>query len=174
MRLEFECAGHRIIADFPIPPENYQDGKQFREWLRLMRVTMQHLFPKAILDSATITAAQAAYTVTSQMGISSPDKEDFKYMIDSHSKYLVREAKKRMHISGPGRPPIWTKETLEKAANKAAARAAKVKYRAPRLQDVAEVLNKRYPSQRPLTGNSLRMLLKRYEVDWKTIKNAHI
>ncbi len=94
------------------------------------------------------------------------DKQEYvREALEHHTGLQVQSTK--------GRPRTWTKEGLEKAVRKASFQARKEKYRVPRLNDVAEILNKRYPDRTRLTGKGLGQMLTRYEISWKEIKNPH-
>ncbi len=96
--------------------------------------------------------------------------ESRKIVTDRLLSLRDQAAKKRLNVQGRGRPAKWSKEKLEAATLKANAYIKKRK--TPNLDEIAKVLNKRYQNNEPLTGNSLRQLLKRYGIDWKTIKRS--
>jgi hypothetical protein len=76
-------------------------------------------------------------------------------------------------VSQKGRPRTWTKDSLHQAIRKASFQIRKERYRAPKLVEVAKVLNKRHPGKMSLNAKSLGQMLKRYEIDWKEIKKPH-
>ncbi len=72
----------------------------------------------------------------------------------------------------PRRKGDWSQEKLFQAVLKAV--AAVPKYSNPTLKKVAEILTRRYSLNPPLTADALRMLLKRYELEWKRLKKQGI
>ena len=106
----------------------------------------------------------------------SVDISKIKEELEVLAKDLITERKTflKEHLylpTGKGRHPRWTKEKLEQATRKAAAQVRKEKYRPPRLSEVAEKINKRYPNMPPLNAKALGQLHKRYAIEWKIIKN---
>jgi hypothetical protein len=72
-----------------------------------------------------------------------------------------------------GRPKEWTTAKLKSAVKKAA-KAARPTLKPGEhltLEHVTIELNKNRSDQKPLTVDALKKLLKRYEVDWMTIKS---
>ncbi len=172
LRVIFKCGERTTSSYLPLPPENYKDGGRFRDWLRLHRETMQQMLPQALLDQAAITAAQAAHTVTSQMGMSTPDRKDVEHMINSHAKFLSQGAKKRMRLRSPGQPSPWTPHELESAVL-LALRPLSAKERT--YEAVVSALQDNDKDDRaPVSKGALRKLLTRMGLDWKRLKGTQI
>jgi hypothetical protein len=76
-------------------------------------------------------------------------------------------------IATRGRPRTWTRDGLRQAVSKASHLIRKEKYRSPTLEDIAKALNRKFPDRMLLSGKSLGQMLKRYEIEWKGIKNPH-
>lgn len=113
-----------------------------------------------------------------------PDRLDLRPFIEqvnaqeaARNKKWITEIVERIGHDGlnvastKGRPRTWTKEGLRQAVGKACLQFRKDKYRAPTLNDVANSLNRKYPDRMKLNAKSLGQILKRYDIDWKEIKN---
>jgi hypothetical protein len=146
-----------------------------------VEAAINKLFQKAIIYAEARAMSLAIDNAEQAKG-----KIDLRESISTLRKRLASEKKAdeqfikalsgldNVHISvGKGRPRTWTKESLEKAVRKASLQVRKEKYRTPTLNDMARDLNKRNPDRVRLTGKALGQMLKRYKVNWKSIKNPH-
>ena len=93
---------------------------------------------------------------------------------DGHFIKILGHLDKIYMPTGKGRPRTWTKAGLEQAVRKASLKFKKDKYRPPTLNDVATSISKNYPDRMPFNAKSLGQMLKRYEIEWKGLKNPQI
>ncbi len=71
-----------------------------------------------------------------------------------------------------GRKADWTKGELSKAIEKLTTDFVKEHYRSPVLRDLADALTSQHPDKTPLSGDALRLKLKRLKINWKEIKTG--
>jgi hypothetical protein len=99
--------------------------------------------------------------------ISIPDRSIADYLARLY--YHTPTAEKT--APSPGQPSQWTGRELYHAVITAVWKLHKKKQKLS-LDNAAEALKEEYPDKAPPTGNALRVLLQRFDIDWKSVKNA--
>jgi hypothetical protein len=102
-----------------------------------------------------------------KLTISFPDREVHDYLarLYYHTPTIEKQP------PGPGQPSQWNGRDLYHAVIGTAWTLHK-ENRKLNLDNAAELLKKKYPDKAPPSGNALRVLLQRFNIDWKSIKNA--
>ena len=147
-----------------------------------IEAAINKVFQKAILYGEARTMSHAIDNTEQDTG-----KIDLRESISTLRKILAREKRADKHFIkvlggidnvyvpvGKGRPRTWTKASLDQAVRKASIKFKKDKYRPPTLSDVAAHISRLYPDRMQLNAKSLGQMLKRYELEWKDLKNPQI
>ncbi len=152
-----------------IDRRHFRDKQQLKDWIAGTWGNAWQLLSGELLGVTVITYKIAMEKTANDLGIVAID---LKGLAQDATRMFERANKEILELRNAGRPPAWTKDKLKQATQKAVAKVYKKKYRPPKLSDVAEIFNKRYPNKGPFTANSVRQLFTRHGIDWKSLKTA--
>ncbi len=181
LRFNLKCHGEAITAngtksdetppktfDVYIDKRHFRDTQQLKDWIEGTWRKVWEVMSGQLLGETIITYKIAMEKTASDMGIAAIDLKD---VVQEAAHIFTRANKEILELRKAGRPRTWTKEGLDQAVRKASLKFKKDKYRSPTLTDVAASISKHYPDRMPLNAKSLGQMLKRYELEWKNLKN---
>lgn len=163
---------HTTEGRTDIPANYFKDDETFQMFVA--RVTALYTNPlterltAALADEAALTLGDIIYFVLNDLEIDSSDMRDL-------AKYHAQQTQKRVarHLAVPqrGRGAQWKRAEL--------ARAILAELRALSKRDrtysrVASALEKKYGTKAPVSGDGLRKMLERLELDWSDLKNGSL
>jgi len=183
LRFNLKCRGEAATAngtesgeikpqafDVHIDRRHFRDTQQLKDWIKGTWKNVWELLPGQLLGATGITFKIAMEKNANDLGIMIID---LKGLVQETTHMFTRANKEILELRKVGRPRTWTKEGLDQAVRKASLKFKKAKYRSPTLSDVAASISKQYPDRMPLNAKALGQMLKRYELEWKKLKNPH-
>ncbi len=148
-----------------------------------MALALDSLCEESIRMTLEVMSAEMAKDISKKYDYI-PQEIDLRSLVEElRTKELIMNRQRILNIAADfegltviatkGRPRTWSKDGLQQAVRRAALQFRKDKYRGATLNELASMLNRRFPDRMPLSGKSLGQMLKRYEINWKEIKNPH-
>ncbi len=156
---------------FEVPVSGFKSDEHLIEWAAEVALTFQTFAASALAHETLEHLSDVVYYISFQMGITS---EKYSEIIKARLEEKERFLKHRFDMSGigQGKRSEWTELTLSIALRRA---IASLTPNEPKTLDkVANKLKKLYPMEAPKNGESLRKLIDRLGVDWKSIKSGEV
>ncbi len=147
-----------------IPAAIFKNEEQLRTWFHTAFNTYNTSVIHAVLHEALLRFGDVANETLDTQKIEHSDRKE---LVNNHIRETTKRIREELKISEHGHYSPWTKYKLTNAVR----RSLRALPKSERTYgNVASLLKNTHGEQAPASGESLRQLMRRFEVDWKTLK----
>ncbi len=147
-----------------IPAAIFKNEEELRTWFHTSFHTFSTSVIHTILHEALLRFGDVANGTLDTQNIEPSDRKE---LVNNHVRETTKRVREELKISEHGHYSPWTKYKLTNAVR----RSLRALPKSERTYDnVANLLKDSHGDKAPASGESLRQLMRRFEVDWKTLK----
>jgi hypothetical protein len=165
-----ECGGKRrgITVSLSVPKDVLNDDKFDEVVTQLVTLYIRESLPNMMLFALESIIDEATWFAGKKLGIDQRSEEE---LVEKRMSIYNDVMRRRLRMRRRGNEPLWNHDELIEVLRAA---LNEIKQTSRLTQDnAAKEINKLYKSKfkEKLTGNGLRAMLYRKEIDWMKLKN---
>lgn len=151
-----------------LPSDTFADEEQIRKW-----AIASYRFYQKLLAEHLLRECQYFKTDATSFGLGADgfEKQNVRAIAESHAGETAIFLKKLFGLYDTGQRSEWTKKEMTRAVTQAlrGIEPAKRTYSA-----VANILKRTHSDKAPPSGDALRKLIGRFEINWKELKRKEV